>query len=87
MSVLEKFACLQFQKDEVPNQELAKELAHKKDRRGIQEIADNLRNKDKNIANDCIKVMYEIGYLEPKLISTYTEEFIKLLQSKNNRMV
>jgi hypothetical protein len=45
-----------------------------------------LWNRDKNIQADCIKVLYEVGYLEPKLISDYVE-FVKLPPSKNNRLV
>jgi uncharacterized protein (UPF0147 family) len=87
MSAIEKLACMQHRRDEVPNQELAKELVKKKDQRGIQEIAENLLNKNKNIQNDCIKVMYEIGCLDPKLISHYAEDFMRLLNTKNNRMI
>src|SRR2546422_884291 len=87
MSALEKIASMQGRRDEVPNQELAKELAAKADRKGIKEIADNLWNKDKNIQADCIKVLYEIGYLKPELIGGYVSDFVKLLSSKNNRLV
>jgi hypothetical protein len=66
---------------------LARDLVAKKDKRGIREIAENLWNKNKNIQADCIKVLYEIGYLEPTLIADYTEDFVKLLKSKNNRLV
>ena len=78
---------MQNRRDEVPNQELAKELVAKADRKGIREIAENLGNKDKNIQNDCIKVLYEIGYLQPALIGDYVSDFIKLLASRNNRLV
>ena len=87
MSVLNRLASLQNRRDEVPNQELARDLASRKDKTGIREIAENLWNKDKNIQADCIKVMYEIGYIEPELIAGYAEDFIKLLKSKNNRLV
>jgi hypothetical protein len=87
MSALEKIAYHQNRRDEVPNQQLAAELARNGDTAGIQEIAENLWNKNKNIANDCIKVLYEIGYHQPALISQYAEDFVKLLQVKNNRMV
>ena len=87
MSVLDKLAHSLGRRDEVPNQELARELAEKKDEEGIREIAENLWNKDKNIQADCIKVLYEIGYIEPKLISEYAEDFAKLLKSRNNRLV
>ena len=87
MSALDRIAHFQKRRDEVPNQELARDLAKKKDRKGIQEIADNLWNKDKNIQADCIKVLYEVGYIEPGLIAPYAEDFVKLLKSKNNRLV
>ena len=87
MSILKKLACMQNCRDEVPNQELAKELAAQSDRKGIREIAENLWSKDKNIPNDCIKVLYEIGYLKPALIGDYVSDFIKLLSSRNNRLV
>lgn len=87
MSVLDNIAHLQGRSDEIPNQELAKQLAEKKDHAGVQEIADNLWNKDKNIQADCIKVMYEIGYRHPELIAPYVGHFLKLLTTKNNRLV
>src|SRR5574340_141202 len=87
MSALERIAYLQKRRDEVPNQEWARDLARKKDRKGIQEIAENLWNKDGNIQADCIKVLYEIGYIDPKLVAEYAGDFVKLLGSKNNRLV
>ncbi|MBC7879247.1 MAG: hypothetical protein H7Y59_18920 [Anaerolineales bacterium] len=87
MSILNRLASLQNRRDEVPNQELARDLARSKDKAGIREIAENLWNKDKKIQADCIKVLYEIGVLEPKLIAGYAEDFIKLLRNKDNRLV
>jgi hypothetical protein len=87
MSVLDRIAFYQNRRDEVPNQELARRLAAAKDTAGVQEIAENLWNKNKNIQSDCIKVLYEIGYLDPELIAGYAGDFLKLLISKNNRMV
>lgn len=87
MSTLEKIAFYQNRRDEVPNQLLAKELAETKNKTGIQEIAENLENKNKNVRSDCLKVLYEIGYLDPSLIADYGDIFLKLLKSKDNRMV
>ncbi len=87
MSVLDQIAYFQKRRDEVPNQELARRLAESKDQKGIQEIAENLWNKNSNIHSDCLKVLYEIGYLEPGLIAGYAMDFLKLLHSRNNRMV
>jgi len=86
MSVIDKLAHSLGRRDEVPNQELARELATKKDKKGIREIAENLWNKERNIQADCIKVLYEVGYIEPKLIAEYTDDFVKCLRSKNNRL-
>ena len=87
MSTLDKIAFYQNRRDEVPNQLLAKELAGTRNKDGIREIAENLGNKDKNVRSDCLKVLYEIGYLDPGLIAGYGDDFLKLLKSKDNRMV
>ena len=87
MSVIDRLSHFLGRRDEVPNQELARDLAAKKDKKGIREIAENLWNRDKNIQADCIKVLYEVGVIEPKLIADYAEDFVKLLKSRNNRLV
>lgn len=87
MSTLEKIAFYQNRRDEVPNQLLAKELADNRNVDGIREIAANLGNKNKNVCSDCLKVLYEIGYLDPGLIADYWSDFLGLLKSKDNRMV
>jgi hypothetical protein len=86
MPVLNRLAHSQGRGDEVPNQELARHLARKQDKAGIRDIAAHLWDKDKNIQADCIKVLYEIGYLDPSLIAPYAEDFIRLLSSRNNRL-
>ena len=87
MSVLNKIAHFQNRRDELPNQELARQLAESHDRQGIQEIAENLWNKEPNVQADCIKVLYEIGYREPELVAAYADDFVKLLKSRHNRLV
>jgi hypothetical protein len=87
MSILNKIAYLQNRRDEIPNRQLARELVETQNREGIQEIAENLWNKDANIQSDCIKVLYEVGYLEPGLIAAYAGDFVRLLRSRNNRLV
>ena len=86
MSILNRIAHFQNRRDEVPNQELARDLAAQKDAAGIREIAESLWSNpqvDKNVRADCIKVLYEIGYIEPSLVAEYVEDFIKLLKSNN----
>jgi len=87
MSILNKIAYLQNRRDEVPNQQLARQLVEAHDQDGISEIAENLWNKDGNIQSDCIKVLYEVGYLEPDLITPYVGDFIRLLRNRDNRLV
>ena len=87
MSTLDKIAFFQNRRDEIPNQLLAKELVEIKNLEGIREIAANLVNKNKNVRSDCLKVLYEIGYLDPGLIADYCSDFLELLKSKDNRMV
>ena len=61
MSTLSRIASAQGQRDEIPNQVLARDLANRDDRVGIAEIAAGLGAKDKAVRADCIKVLYEIG--------------------------
>ena len=86
MSVLEKIAYYRNRRDEVPNKELARELAETRNLTGINEIAKNLWHKNKSVSSDCLKVLYEVGYINPDLISEYADKFLKLLKSKINRM-
>jgi len=57
------------------------------DKKGISEIAGGLKSKEQAVANDCIKVLYEIGQRKPELIADFTGEFITALSDKNNRIV
>ncbi len=87
MSVLNRIAYFQARRDEVPNQELARELAASEDAAGIREIAENLWRREPNVRSDCLKVLYEIGYLRPELVAPYAGDFLKLLGDRNNRLV
>ena len=84
--MLEQIASALNRNDEAPNIELAEKLAKAQDVAGISEIASGLAMKNA-IANDCIKVLYEIGLREPQLIVPHVGSFLDLLKSKNNRLV
>ena len=86
MTVLNKLATALERKDEEPNIKLAIQISEENDVSGIKELVENLSNKSKDIQNDCIKVLYEIGERKPTLLIEYTNEFLKLLSSKNNRL-
>jgi len=87
MSVIDKLACSLGRRDEVPNQELARELVRSGDADSIRVLVDNLWNTNKDIRFDCIKTLYEIGYQKPELTAGFAAEFIKLTMDKENRMV
>jgi hypothetical protein len=65
-SCIDQIAYYQNRRDEVPNQELPRRLAASQDQIGIREIAQNLWNKNKNVRSDCLKVIYEIGYIDDR---------------------
>jgi hypothetical protein len=87
MSVLDQLAIAINSRSEAPNQELAKRLVETQNQEDIKVLAENLGNKNQDIASDCIKTLYEIGYLNPDLIKEHVEAFLHTLHSRNNRMV
>lgn len=87
MSVLNQLAYFQKRRDEKPNQELARQLVARQDKKGIREVAANVWNENAVVQGNCVKVLSEIGLLDPKLIAPYADTFIKLLTDKNNRLV
>lgn len=84
--MLEKLAGSLGRNDEEPNIELARQLCESGSKEDIKEIADGMNGSDRVVANDCIKVLYEIGYKRPELIADYAGDFISHLRSKNNRL-
>lgn len=87
MTVISLLASSLGKKGDDSNIALAKEIAASNNKVAAKELVDGLLSKNKNIQSDCIKTLYEIGYIKPELISEYYPEFIKLLTSKNNRLV
>ena len=86
MTIIDKLATTLNRRDEIPNQELAKKIADSNDKKAVKELFENLYNKNKDIQNDCIKVIYEIGTLKPKLIAGFADDLVTLLDNKNNRL-
>lgn len=85
--MIEKIAYNLGRNDEESNINLAIELCNTKDLEGIKEIVNGLKNDKEQIANDCIKVLYEIAERNPELVADYVLDFIQLLKSRNNRLV
>jgi hypothetical protein len=86
-NLLLRLGYLQTRRDRTPNLDLARDLAARDDKAGIREIAENMHNDNKHIHSDCMNVMYEIGRVDPNLITPYAADFVKLLKSKHPHMV
>ena len=87
MTMIQRLASVLGRRDDVPNQELARELAQSGDHEAIADLVQHLWHKDIAIRSDCIKVLYELGYIRPDLVAPHVAEFLKLLRSRNNRLV
>lgn len=87
MSVLERLASAMGRNDEVPNQELAADIASRDDQAAVSQLIGGLRNGSKAIQSDCIKVLYEIGGRKPELIEAYVDIFIDRLSGRDNRLI
>ena len=86
MDIIAKLATSLNRRDEVPNQELAAEIVKRGEWDDVNDLIANLLNLNKGIRYDCIKVLYEIGYLEPGLIAEFLSIFLDLIGGKDNRL-
>jgi hypothetical protein len=87
MSVLTQLAAAQNRDDEAVNVALAREIARTADTQAVRELVEGLSSRERSVQGDCIKVLYEVGEREPRLIAAYSAVFGALLRSKNNRLV
>lgn len=85
--LLNRLGYLQTRRDRTPNLDLARDLVARVDKAGIQEIAKNMWNENKNIHSDCMNVMYEIAMIDPVLVLQYADDFVKFLSSRYENMV
>ncbi|MCL1849195.1 MAG: hypothetical protein FWF83_05955 [Clostridiales bacterium] len=85
--MIEYLACKLGRNDETPNIALAEKLCDTEDQAGIREIVGGLGSREKGVAGDCIKVLYEVGQRKPELIAEYAGVFITALSGKDNRIV
>lgn len=86
MSIIQQLASSLNRRDEEPNIDLAKKIAGKNDVKAVEELIQLLRDKNKNIQSDAIKVLDEITRLKPGLAAKNTNIFLQLLTDKNNRL-
>ncbi|NML39444.1 hypothetical protein HHL17_19745 [Chitinophaga sp. G-6-1-13] len=86
MGIIDQLATSLGRRDEGPNQDLAADVANRKDLGAVKELVALLHHPDRNIQQDAIKVLYEIGTVQPKMVAPYLNDFLTLLDSRNNRM-
>jgi hypothetical protein len=87
MSIIPQLAISLGRRDEEPNIVLAETIASANNKAAVEELVANLKNKDKKIVSDCIKVFYEIAARRPELIAPHFDALFALLDSKDNRLV
>lgn len=87
MTILSQLASSLGKRDDKPNQELASRVAQARDSAAVSELVAGLAHTDPALASDCIKTLYEIGYIDPSLIAPFVQQFLALLKSRNNRLV
>lgn len=84
--IKDRLASVLGRRDEEPNILLAQEIAQNNDKNAIEELFQLIQGKQKDLQNDSIKVLYEIGEISPQMISPYCNDFMDALISKNNRL-
>ena len=84
--IKDRLASMLGRRDEEPNIQLAQEIVKNKDGNAVDELLQLIKGKQKNLQNDSIKVLYEIGEISPRMISAYWKDFMDSLSSKNNRL-
>lgn len=73
-------------RDQAPNIELAKLIVKKDDKEAVKSLVKFLSTEKKAVRFDSIKVLYEIGELQASLIAPYFNDFLRELNSKDNRV-
>ena len=73
-------------RDENANIELAKSIAASMDQEAVSILVEHLKGKNSAIQSDCIKALYETGYIQPALLAPHLSTFAGLLNHKNNRL-
>jgi hypothetical protein len=87
MSIADRLASALDRRDEAPNIALAEEIADKGDTDALAELMDLLSTGSRALRHDAIKVLYEIGGRNPALIAPHRHAFMRLLETRDNRML
>ena len=87
MSILEQLSSSTGARGEQLEIALAAQLATHPDPQAVADLVDGLTRGPDRLRGDCVKVLYELGKLNPDAISAYVQQFLSLLRQKNNRLV
>lgn len=74
-------------RDEVPNIELAERIVQSNDQAAVGVLAGILEAGAQAARQDAIKVLYEVGERNPRLILGQLSTFLTAINDKDNRMV
>lgn len=85
-SIIDLLAHSLGRRDETPNIALAQQIADQEDKIAIKELVALTDHKRMAIKYDAIKVLYEVGVCKPQLITGYNDQFLALLNHKDNRI-
>ena len=85
-SIIPFLSSSQGRRDENLNILLAQRIVDNNDQKGMKELIFLINQKDKKVASDAIKVLYEIGYRNPKILVKWLPDLIPFLENKNNRL-
>ena len=87
MSILEQLSSSTGARGEQLEIALAAQLVTHPDPQAVADLVDGLTRGPDRLRGDCVKVLYELGKLNPDAISAYVQQFLSLLRQKNNRLV
>ena len=85
--MLDQLASSHQRLDQALNQLLAKNIAAKKDADAISELIELVQHSSTRVKGDAIKVLYEVGEIDPLLIAPHLPVFAHLLRGNNQRLV
>lgn len=85
--IVDQLASSLKRNDQQPNIDLASRLARAGDRETIAALMSLAKTGSKPVRYDAIKVLFEIGRIEPELLLCHGEALVALLQAKENRMI
>ncbi len=86
VSIIPFLASSLGRRDEKPNILLAEDMVIEDNQAAIEELIHLCQGTDNKLAADAIKVIYEVGRLNPQMLNGCIPKLISLLKAKQNRL-